>query len=112
MSTVLKPHMSTVLFLLFHCRVQPIFDWMFEVEDGASDADDSGRIILSLEYEMNSNMQETYGSVENRVVARLHIQQDHISSIVPVVKVRKTEPKKPSDPYVMVSIEHISLFDS
>ena len=70
-------------------RVQPIFEWLFEVEDGASDADDSGRISFSLEYEMNSNLQETYGSVENRVVARLHIQQDDVNSIVPVVKVRR-----------------------
>ena len=72
---------------LFTFRVQPIFDWIFEVEEGATDSEDSGRIILSLEYEMNSNMQETYGNVENRVVARLHIQQDDVICIVPVIKV-------------------------
>ncbi len=67
-------------------RVQEIFDWIFEVEDDAED-EDPGRIIINIEYEMNSKKEETYGSTENRVVARVHIQHDNIYTIVPVIKV-------------------------
>ena len=49
--------------------------------------EDPGRIVLSLEYEMDSKNKETYGSTENRVVAQVHIQHDNVFTIVPVIKV-------------------------
>jgi len=67
-------------------RVQSIFDFVFEVDDGAS-GEDRGRLSFTLAYEMNSRQREMYGSVENRVVARLDIQQDNTHAIVPVIKV-------------------------
>ena len=70
------------------CRVQEIFEWIFEVEEDAGE-EDPGRIVLSLEYEMDSKNKETYGSTENRVVAQVHIQHDNVFTIVPVIKVSK-----------------------
>ncbi len=67
-------------------RVQDIFDIIFEVEDGVS-GDDRGRLILTLEYERNLQKQESYGPIENKVVARVDIQQDNTHAIVPVIKV-------------------------
>ena len=75
--------------IYFFFSVQPIFEWIFEVESDPEDVEDSGRIILTLEYEMNSSLQETYGNVQNRVVARLQIRHDDVETIVPVVKVNK-----------------------
>ena len=69
------------------CRIQEIFEWIFEVEEDAED-EDPGRIIINIEYEMNSKKEETYGSTDNRVVARVHIQHDNVLTIVPVIKVR------------------------
>ena len=66
-----------------------MFDWIFEVDEDAGD-DDAGRIILNLEYEMNNLKQERYGSVQNRVVVRVHIQHDNVNTIIPVIKVSRT----------------------
>ena len=67
-------------------RVQEIFEWIFEVEDDAGE-EDPGRLVLSLEYEMDSKNKETYGSTENKVVAQVPIQHDNVYTIVPVIKV-------------------------
>ena len=78
----------TWLIRIVCCRVQEIFEWIFEVEEDAGE-EDPGRIVLSLEYEMDSKNKETYGSTENRVVAQVHIQHDNVFTIVPVIKVSK-----------------------
>ena len=59
---------------------------MFEVEEDAGE-EDPGRIIISMEYEMDSKNKESYGSTENRVAAQVHIQHDNVFTIVPVIKV-------------------------
>jgi len=66
-------------------RIQDVFEWIFEVEEGAMD-DDRGRMKMVLEYEMNTQFKEKYGTVENQVVSRVQIQRDNTYSIVPVIK--------------------------
>ena len=63
-----------------------MFEWVFEVDDDVS-SDDRGRITFSLEYEMTKKHKELYGSIENKVAARIQIQRDNTFTILPVVKV-------------------------
>ena len=48
---------------------------------------DPGKLVFVLEYEMTLSNQEKYGSVANKVAARIQIQQDNTYAIVPVIKV-------------------------
>ena len=59
---------------------------IFEVEKDVT-GHELGRVTLNLEYEMNMQMKEKYGTIVNRVSARISIQGDHTYAIVPVLKV-------------------------
>ena len=69
-----------------------MFDWIFEVEEDAT-GQDPGKLVFVLEYEMTLMNQEKYGSVANKVGARVQIQHDNTYAIVPVIKVRGRERK-------------------
>ena len=65
-----------------------MFDWIFEVEEDAT-GQDPGKLVFVLEYEITLMNQEKYGSVANKVAARIQIQQDNTYAIVPIIKVRR-----------------------
>ena len=69
--------------------MQHVFDWIFEVDPDAT-GQDPGKLVFVLEYEMTLSNQEKYGSVANKVAARIQIQQDNTYAIVPVIKVGVT----------------------
>ncbi len=73
---------------------------MFEVEEDAGE-EDPGRIIISMEYEMDSKNKESYGSTENRVAAQVHIQHDNVFTIVPVIKVSDLLNRFLLDPHIL-----------
>ena len=75
------------MYIYLENRIQEIYDWVFEVDSGRTEKGPV-RLSFSLEYEMTIKRHEMYGLIENKVGARIQIQDDDIRAIVPVVKVR------------------------
>ena len=79
-------YVSYSMYIYLENRIQEIYDWVFEVDSGRTEKGPV-RLSFSLEYEMTIKRHETYGLIENKVGARIQIQDDDIRAIVPVVKV-------------------------